>query len=255
MSGFLCYKFIAYPSIQQSSAAVYDCRTQDGLPIKITFSFNWQLGQTIDTLKNLYRNYGDIDAVKQLYGRIAGNVVRTVASQYSTFQFFDQLDQISSAMLSSLQGEILQQGGSVASVQLLNVGILPEFQNARTQQQAAVQAVTQAQNELNVAIINAQTLVQRQTLQAQLLVSQAVVSAAALELTNNQAIESLIARYSSQRESYLLLKQTMNLTSSQLLRFIWLDAQLDRERSVNASRLNTTTVLRVSVPPALTAGF
>jgi hypothetical protein len=54
-------------------------------------------------------SYGDIDAVKQLYGRIAGNVVRTVASQYSTFQFFDQLDQISSAMLSSLQGEILQQ--------------------------------------------------------------------------------------------------------------------------------------------------
>ncbi len=113
-----------------------------------------------------------------------------------------------------------------------------------------LQAIVQRQNELNVAEINAQTRVQRQTIQASLLVSQAIVSASALELANKQSIESLIARYTAQRESYVLLKNSMALTPEQLLKFVWLDAQMDREDSVNTSKLNTSTLLRVDIPSA-----
>jgi hypothetical protein len=112
---------------------------------------------------------------------------------------------------------------------------------------SALQAVTQAQNELAVAVINAETLVQRQTVQASLLVSQAIVTAASLELANTQAIQSIIARYTAQRESYLSLKESLGLTSSQLLRLVSLDAQLDRQKNVNT----TSTMVRMGVPTEL----
>lgn len=239
------HSFITYPRQQQtvmyastpvtptgggnqvagSDGPAVACRTNDGLPVLISFAFNYQLIGTGDILTNLYLRYGDNTAVTELYRRIARNVVRTVTGKYSTFDLFTNRAQMQADMQASLNVDISAQGGVVQSFQFLDVGIPANFADARTQQASAVQAVTNAQNQLVVAQITAQTQVQYATQQAQLIVSQATNNASAAIIANNAAIASLTARYTNERAAYRGLRAALNMTTAELLSYIFLDAQ------------------------------
>ena len=136
-------------------------------------------------------------------------------------------------MQARLNVDLSKEGGIVESFQMLDVGVTTDFNNVRTRQQEALQLVTQANAELNVVSINAQSRVQAAMQTASLIVTQAENSAAAARLSNGASIEALTARYAADRVSYSTLRDALNMTTEELLGLIWLDAQTDGFASPN----------------------
>lgn len=259
----LGHSFVTYPSQQQTiqfstattttgsvtfgpDGPAVACRTNDGLPVSISFAFNFQLKGTADELTRLYMLYGDNSAVQSLYRRISRNVVRTVTGKYGTFDLFSNRAAIQADMQASLNADITATGAIVQSFQFLDVGIPPQLADARTAQQSAVQAVTNAQNQLVVAQITATTQVQYATQQAQLIISQATNNATAARIANQAALASLGARYFAERQSYRNLRAALNMTTRELLTYIFLDAQ---SQSLNNPAIHS--IVRVATPQQL----
>lgn len=244
----LAHSFLDFPATQQtimfadhSSNGKPDgpsiaSRSKDGLPVSISYSFNYRFKQQADDLMNIYLNYGTYDDADFLYQRIACNIVRSVCSQYLSSDFFTSTrGTIQSAMQAQLNAELALVGGNVENFQLLDVGIPTAFTDARNRQQSAIQEVTKAQNELTVASINSQTNVLVAQQAANLIISQAQVNAQKAQLTTQASIASLQARYLAERQSYGNIAQKLGLSPQELLTFIWLDAQAEGNGKADTS--------------------
>jgi hypothetical protein len=259
------HKFIKYPRTQQTikyattrgdDGEPVACRTNDGLPVSISFSFNYRLKSTADELSRLFLVYGEEDKVKQLYGRISRNVIRSVAAEWSTFQYFtSDKTAIQEAMRISLAADVGQEGAVVESFQLLDVTIPATFQEARTRQETANQQISQALNDLSVARINAQSAVQVATQQASLIVSKAQNTAEQMRLSTAAEIQSLAARYEAERASYLNMRASLGLSVREMLTMVWLDAQADAfAQATAAGGVSGAAVVQAAAPQAV-GGF
>lgn len=233
---------IKYGYTRDADGQPIPCRTQDGLPVSLSFAFNYRLTTSPQTLAQLYIDYGEMDAVALAYHRTARNVVRSVASRYSAFYFFFDRASIQLDLQGSTNAALASLGASVEQFQLLDVTFPAEFNDARTRQENAVQQIAQATNERAVAVINAQTRVERAAREAALILSNATAEAEASKLRNQAAVATLIARYTAERESYRALKSSLGLSSQELLTYIWLEAQAEGQSS---------QTLNVQTPPGL----
>jgi len=254
------YSFVKYPTTQEtvtfgsssgstsgSDGPALPARTSDGLPITVSFSFNYQLKNSFDVIQGLYLNYGTAGEVETLYQRISRNVVRTVAGQYPAAQFFVNKEVVRAAMQTQLAQDLGTVGALLQALNLLNVGVPTALSNAISRQQNAQQDVTRAYNDLQTAQINANTRVQANLTQAALIVSGASVSAQQTRQQVAAQISSLIARYNAERTSYLALKNGLNMTTPDLLSYIWLDAQ-----SEAATNGYPGSIVNLKTPVALT---
>lgn len=244
----LAHKFIDFPATQQTimfadhasngrpDGPAIAARSKDGLPVSISYSFNYRFKQTGDDLVALYINYGTADDVDALYQRISKNVVRTVCSEFMASDFFSSSrGNIQSAMQVQLNVDLAEAAGQIESFQLLDVAIPTAFNDARTRQQSAVQEVTRAQNDLVVATINSQTNVLVATQAANLIISQAEVNAQTAQLKTAADVASLRARYAAERASFGNIAVKLGLTTDELLSFVWLDAQADGNAKADAT--------------------
>jgi len=164
---------IKYANTAGDDGDPISCRTLDGLPITISFAFNYRIRTTAEELAYLYINFGDIDNIDLAYQRTARNVVRVIASRYPAFSFFFDRASIQADLLSKMSTELSTLGANVESLQLLDVSFPTAFNDARTRQESAAQQVVQANNELQVASINTDTKVQRARQEAALIITNA----------------------------------------------------------------------------------
>ena len=109
-------------------------------------------------------------------------------------------------------------------LQLLGVTMPSRFDQARVQQETAVQGIEQAREQKEVAIIDATTRVNKAREEAAVIVLQAEAEAEALRLSTDAKLESLKARYLADQESYKNLATKLGMDVDQLLAYIWLDA-------------------------------
>lgn len=251
------YHFEKYPTTQETIAysdsssstgslngPSVPARTSDGLPITVSYSFNYQLRTTYDDILGLYLNYGSADFTDVLYQRISKNVVRTVAGEFPASQFFINKEVVRLQMFNQLSADLGAVSASLSSFNLISVGVPPALSNAIARQQNAAQDVVRAQNDLLTAQINALARVQANQTQAALIVSGAQVAAQKTQQALTQKIASLNARYDAERTSYLALKRSLNMTTDELLRYIWLDAQSEGV----ASQVGSSSIIAFDSP-------
>jgi regulator of protease activity HflC (stomatin/prohibitin superfamily) len=231
------HSFVKYPRVQTTikysreagdDGEPIPCRTADGLPITVAFGFNYRFVLTARELAARFVDFGDADAVDLAYQRAARNVVRVTASRYLASSFFFDRASIQADLSGRMNAALSEIGGVVETLQLLDVGFPPEFNDARTRQESATQQIAQASNELQVAAINAATRVQRAAQEAALILSRARADADAAVLRNDAAVRSLAVRYAAERASYAALKAALNFTTADLLAYVWLDAAKGR---------------------------
>lgn len=252
--------FVKFPKTQQSvkfAAAGGDdgdpvgVRSADGLPMTISFSFNYQLALQVDSISNLYLSFGEMPSVHDMILRVSTNVIRSVASDFEAFEFFSSTATtsgqaiVSQSMFGNLTTDLSKFGINVQTFLLQDIGIPASFSAARAALTTAQQDQVQAANDAIVAQINARTSVDRAAQEAQLIITTAQANAATSVLTTEAAIDSMLARFSAQRDSYLAYKQQLNLSPEQLLTAIWLDAQEDMFTS------NPASIVAVPVPNGL----
>ena len=85
-------------------------------------------------------------------------------------------------------------------LQLLGVNMPAAFDQARVEQETAVQGIEQAKEQKEVAVINANTRVSLAREEAQVIVLEAEAKAASLRLQASAQVEALRARFKAERE-------------------------------------------------------
>lgn len=247
----LGHSFIVYPkTLQQvrfaftSTDKPIEARTKDGLRVNIELAFNFRLVTSITDLTAVYLDFGEMGPTTTAYKRIARNWVRAVAANFTAFEFFFNRTEFQSRLQIVLNSRLREAHASVDSLQLLGVHMPDRFDNARIEQETAVQGIAQAAEQKLVAKINADTSVAKARQEAQVIVFEAESRAAELRLNADAQVESLRARYLAEREGYANLATTLGLNVDQLLAYIWLDAM--QEGTADAT-------VKVNVPTSISA--
>lgn len=215
-----------YPHTHLSLARVppLQARTKDGLVATLDVSFNFKLIAEIDKVSRLYLEFGEMDEVRTAYNRIARNWVRVVAARYTAREFFFNRTQIQGDMLITLDEQLQEAYGQVDSLQFLQLALPTRVEDAQNRQVTAQQEVDEANNERDVAIIEARTTVLRAAEEAKVIVLEAQATAREIEANTEASIEALRQRYRAEASSYKNLAASLNLDPDQLLSYIWMDA-------------------------------
>jgi len=145
-----------------------------------------------------------------------------------------------------LNNQIIQFQGASQTFQLLNFVFPPELEASINAQAQAQEDAQQALEDLARATVNANGIIARAPNEAQLLVQASRADAAEITQNNQAAIFQVESLLKAEALSYRQVATTLNLSDSELLSFIWLDALNARRRPLNLV-LDTPPVLQAAI--------
>lgn len=207
-----------------ADAGPITARTQDGLTVTLGFSFNYRLREELTELFNLYHSYGEMGDVSVFYNRLARNVVREVASEFTAFSMITNRTAAQVRMLEDLSQEISESHGSVDSVQLLEVSLPARFEDARVRLETASQDAEQARAERANSEQQAANDIRAAGVAASSIINRAEADAESTRLQASAIADSLAARLAANRAAYATVKSQLGLSEEQLLAYIYLQS-------------------------------
>lgn len=220
-------EFISFPSIQQtieyytSEGNAVTGRTQDGLAISLDISFQYRLVK--EGITNLYLTMGE--SYDSVFWQFARDVVRDVASLYTAIEFFNNRTMIGSDMEMSMVDEFnAEYNVNIPAYQLLQIDLPDTFEQALERAEVARQEIEIALLEQEKALIEAETLILIAQAQYNVTMIEAQAEADAFLTIMNAQAEAVNITLSAQTEAYYALAQALNLTSAELLAFLWIQA-------------------------------
>jgi len=221
----LGHGFLSFPTSVQESQQAMTCRSLDGMTITLTFSYQWQLNQDLDSVASLWSKFSDDQTQYQTaFDKVSSETVRNVAADYSSIQFFFNRSEITSAMQFAMGSALDTLGATVPSFQLLNFDLPQAFSDALTATQNARSTITRVLTQQQQTVIQASQMVATAQQDASILVVNAQAQAQAYLLQKQAERNATLITFSAARDSYFNLKTGLNLTSAELLSIIWLDA-------------------------------
>lgn len=220
-------EFIAFPSIQQtityytSESNAVTGRTQDGLAISLDISFQYQLLK--EGIAYLYTTMGE--SYDSIFWQFARDVIRDVASLYTAIEFFNNRTVIGTDMEMSMVEEFnLEYNVNIPAYQLLQIDLPDTFEQALERAEVARQEIEIALLEQEKALIEAETLILIAQAQYNVTIIEAQAEADAFIILMQAQADAVNITLTQQALSYYALAQTLNLTSAELLAFLWIQA-------------------------------
>lgn len=228
----LFHTFIYFPAIQitiefkndgDGTTAEITGRTKDGLALSLEISFQYQL--LPDKIYDLYINFAEI--YEATFIRIAREEIRDVSSKYTAIEFFSNRTGIGFDMEDTLRTALSQVFTDVPGFQLRNVDLPDSFEDAIERSEVARQEIEIAKLEQQAALVRAQTAILEAQAQANITLIEANASAQAFIIQMEAQARALNITLTAQSEAYYGLAQSLNLTSTELLSFLWIQALLE----------------------------
>ncbi|RMG41392.1 MAG: hypothetical protein D6732_02500 [Methanobacteriota archaeon] len=228
----LFHTFIYFPAIQitiefknseDSTATEITGRTKDGLALALEISFQYQL--LPDKVYELYLNFAEL--YEATFIRIAREEIRDVSSKYTAIEFFNNRTGIGFDMEETLRKALLDVFTDVPGFQLRNVDLPDSFEDAIERSEVARQEIEIARLEQQAALVRAQTAILEAQAQANITLIEANASAQAFIIQMEAQAKALNITLTAQSEAYYALAQALNLTSTELLSFLWIQALLE----------------------------
>lgn len=221
-------------------------RTSDGLSMTLEISFQYQLIQ--NKVPDLFNTYGN--GYQLIFIQRARDIIRDISSKYNAIEFFNNRTQIGADMGEQLAIELEKAFTLVPSFQLRQVDLPDAFENALERAEVARREIEIAKFEQEAALIKAETAILEAQAQANITIIEAQAEAEAfLTLINAQA-EAVNISLTAQKEAYYALSQALNLTSSELLAYLWIQALTDIGENGNMVIIGENTPMIVVNPPA-----
>lgn len=223
----ILHTFITFPSIQQSiefaiiRGDAINGRTSDGLLISLDISFQYQLSK--EDVGKIYENFGN--KYEDIIVKQARDVIRDVSSKFNAITFFNNRTTIGFEMEGDLRLIIdTEVFVEIKSFQLRAVDLPDAFENALERAEVARQEIEIAQFEQQSAFIRANTAIIQAEAQANITILEAVAEAEAFLINIDAQAEALNITLTAESEGYYALAQALNLTSGELLAFLWIQA-------------------------------
>lgn len=222
--------FLIFPKIQQTiefsnnEANAITGRTSDGLAIVLDMSFQYQLIK--DQLVNLYREYGR--SFEQVFIRTARDNIRDSASFYTAIEFFNNRSLIGTFMTEFIAQEFNENYyADVPALQLRAIDLPDTFEDALERAEVARQEIEIARLQQQAALIRAETAILEADAQRNITLIEANATAQAFLIQIEAQAQAVNITLTAEREAYYALSQSLNLTSAELLSFLWIQALQD----------------------------
>jgi len=191
-----------------------NCRTKEGMVIKISLAFAYKLNKTPEDLVRLYLDYGE-NGERTVYVRIALAKIRDVCAMYQASDYYTKRGDVANTMLSVLDTALKQVYAHVESLELVNLDFDSQYADQIERTQIAKQDVLLAGYEYDVATVDAEKNISQATTLAEITVRSANATANATLAQAHADANALIFRIDKQTQSFLELRAQLNLTTQE----------------------------------------
>jgi hypothetical protein len=218
--------FVKYPLIQKnvefSSSDNADSspvvtRTKDGVAITLSFSFQYRFEK--DSMKDVYNLF--TTNYQQPMLRVARNSMLQVAGNFTSTQYWLGrkliTDDMKAVLLANLQQTILC---VIEDFQLLHVELPSAYENSIIATQVQQQQVIQQQYQKQVAAVLSQIQQLMAVANQNITVITSQANATAIGILNSAHIGAFNYTQHVQAEAYAKLRTSLNMNSTQLMRYM-----------------------------------
>jgi len=228
-----------------------DGRTHDGLPLLLGLSFQYRLLQDDNSLINLYhsfeQNTGDYVKIYFLTGM---HMITEMATNFTAYQFFNEKQVIANKMRLELD-DYFQRNlfATVDSLQINDDDLPSAFTDSVLRAATKKQEIAKMAKTRDARLVEFQTARQVAEAQANVTVAQASGQRHRI-LQDGRASAAVIEAYvQAEKQAYKEIKDTMGLSSGDLVNYIWYDTLSGG--SVSTSQSESSSIqLMVGVDPA-----
>lgn len=217
-----------------------ECRAKDGMQVFMEVTFQYLISNDAKDLVRLYRDFGNeatgggcsgegysCPGYREFYADVAEKVIRDVASQFKSVEFFTKRAILEDEMRRALDEDLRRSYASVASLQLVNMEFdrAGEFSEAIENTQIANQDVQQQRNEVEVAIVKGMAEYESAARTAAVTVRMAEADKDVIVKKAQADAEVILYKAQMQIEGYNRLKVDLGLnTTAQLMTHLWMQA-------------------------------
>lgn len=223
----LGHHFIKFPNIvqtlefsldkgQSEEGPIYS-RTQDGLEVIIEISFQYLLDPK--KLYELYMTFGE--DFKKPFQLIALDVLNEITTKYTAYQFFYDRALIGDAMKDKLKTIFENKCfATIEFFQLRTVDLPDPFESAIQNTEAQKQDIERAKAEQERNKVEIQTMVKQAEFQKNATINLASGEAASTLQKNDADVSNIRTYMQYQIDSYIKIKNRLNLTNQGLIDFM-----------------------------------
>lgn len=213
---------------RSASESPLGSRSKDGLLISIEVAFHYKLRK--NQLVDLYKEFAN--TYHERYIGEGRTSLRDAASFFNAIEFFNNRTGIAIVMEDVLRESLNEMYADVVYLQLRDVNLPDEFEDALKRVQVAQQEYEIAQFEQQSAIVRAQTKILEAQAQANITVISAEADAEAFGINMKAQAEALNITLNTQSLAYYGMAQQLNLTSTELLSLLWIMAIVEHDESL-----------------------
>lgn len=228
------HSFIMYPKDQQSISFPSEkygsltARTMDGLSVDLEVSFQYRLRPNLADVVKLYFEWGK--AYDQAYSMLARNVLRDVASRWTAYSFFYNRTDIQTDMQIELTNAIEEVYAVLELLQLLEIKLPKSFESALQETETIRQAIKRNQFDRQDAKVKGENRKKRVQEEARVITNQREAQGNVIMNEKERQVQEFTAETTAEITSFLALKETVGLTSSEMVDYMWL-ANFDTGKS------------------------
>lgn len=244
----LFHSFLKFPKTVQkveffdtynNERATLDSRTNDGLLIHLQLAFHYKLRKS--ELIQLYSTFG-MSYEDSIVGQ-ARTTLRDATSHYNAIEFFNNRTVIGEFMQELLDIDLDDLFCDIAYLQLREIDLPDEFEDALKRVQIAQQEYQIAIYEQEAALVRAQTTIFEAQAKANITLLSATAEAEAYVIQMQAEAESINITLSAQNLAYYAIGQQLNLTSTELLSLLWIMAIMNHDESLLIIGENTPLLI------------
>lgn len=227
-----------YSTMSLSGNNAVECRTADGLKITIEVSFQYRLNSTFDNIYYIYTTLGDDYSLTYLY--LAQELIREVASNYTSFEYYNMSNIITENMKNSLNLRFLNYGADVNSFQLASFSVPQAFHDEYERTQSTIQQAETIIKARENAIIQAESDVRKSEEDAKIIIVNGNATSIQITTEGNTQSNSIVSEVNSEIQSYSGLIKELNLVynntvgSDEIIAYSWIENMRKRNSTKGA---------------------
>lgn len=242
------YRLIKYPKTIQTitynpgneaTDMQLTSRTADGLAIDLDVSFQYKL--RLEDLDQIYMEY-EKDYEPTIV-RVSRSILRDVVANFTAIEFFTDRDVIGQEMEDALREECIEVYIDIVMLQLTRIDLPDSFEAVLEEVEVARQQYEIALHNQAAALVEAETLVLLAEIQAEQVIVEAEGRAEALLIETQAIATALNISVTAEAETLLMLQTALNMTTPELLSYLWIQAIEDHESSLLIIGENTPEII------------
>lgn len=215
------YLILFVRTMQNIEVGELDCMTGDSVMLKLHVAIQFQYDSGKSLVPIVLKEFGgDAQHKDMLKANIRSTILNTCL-QFDAIEYYEMRAKADDSMRQNLEKSInADLGSAVRFFQLLDIKYPDDYMNALHDKQNVHQALITAQNDRNTEVINANTQLKENGVDANINLINAYNT---VNITNYNAgvQESMIlADWNAKSDYYLNIKTSMKLTNAQLLNYM-----------------------------------